>query len=119
MVRLGKPVIKFLYISLHTNIYSHLYIVVINSNVISDSEYVAENITTQELLEELTKDSPKYYIAAVVNAGQYVDGYRMAYILGAEDYTTDAYGNIFYNRQLSNNFKYFFRIFSINSTQEV
>ena len=119
MVRLGKPVIKFICISLHTNIYSHLYIVVVNSSMISDSEYVAEDITTQELLEESMKEFPNYYIAAVVNASQYVDGYRMAYILGAEDYTTDAYGHIFYNRQLSNNFKYFFRIFSINSTQEV
>lgn len=89
---------------------------VISEHVVSD----VEGITTQELLEESTKPSPKYYIAAVVNASQYVDGYRMAYILGAEDYTTDAYGHVFYNRQLrDNNFKYFFRVFSISSTQEV
>ena len=100
-------------------IHSHLYIVVIYSDTISGTEYVAEDITTQELLEESMKDSPKYYVAAVVNANQYVDGYRMAYILGAKDYTTDAYDNTFYNRELSNNFKYFFRVFSIDSTQEV
>ena len=118
MVHLGKPV-KFVYISLHMFIHSHLYIVVININVINSTEYIAEDITTQELLKESMRDSPKYYVAAVVNAIQYVDGYRMAYILGAEDYTTDAYGNTFYNRELSNRFKYFFRVFSIDSTQEV
>ena len=91
----------------------------INIDAISGTEYAVEDITTQELLKESMKDSPTYYVAAVVNASQYLDGYRMAYILGAEDYTTDAYGNIFYNRQLSNNFKYFFRVFSIDSTQEV
>ena len=80
-----------------------------------------EEITTQELLAESMEDSPQYYyIAAVINASDYVDGYRMAYILGAEDYTTDTYGHRFYNRQLKDkNFKYFFRIFSISSTLEV
>ena len=96
---------------------------VIDGNVFSSTEDMfsnVEDITTQELLEESMKDSPKYYIAAVVNASQYMDGYRMAYLLGAEDYTTDANGYVFYNKQLlNNNFKYFFRIFSISSTQEV
>ena len=96
---------------------------VINDDVLSNSERTVSNvedITTQELLEESTKASPSYYIAAVINASQYVDGNRMAYILRAEDYTTDAYGHVFYNRQLrDNNFKYFFRVFSISSTQEV
>ena len=96
---------------------------VINGDVQSGTEHIVSNvedITTQELLEESTKASPKYYVAAVINASQYMDGYRMAYILGAEDYTTDAYGCVFYNRQLrDDNFKYFFRVFSISSTQEV
>ena len=74
-----------------------------------------EEITTQELLAESMEDSPQYcYIAAVVNASDYVDGCRMAYILGAEDYTTDTYGHKFYNRQLKD-----IRIFSISSTLEV
>ena len=96
---------------------------VINSDMLSNTGHVTSNvevITTQELLEESTKTSPNYYIAAVINASQYIDGYRMAYILGAEDYTTDIYGHVFYNRQLRDkNFKYFFRVFSISSTQEV
>ena len=80
-----------------------------------------EEIATQELLAVSMEDSPPYfYIAAVVNASDYVDGYQMAYILGAEDNTTDIYGHRFYNRQLKDkNFKYFFRIFSISSTLEV
>lgn len=123
MAHSGKSIVVCVYLFLYTFIYSHLYIVVIDGNGFSSTEDIfsnAENITTQELLEESMKDSPKYYIAAVVNASQYVDGYRMAYLLGAEDYTTDANGYVFYNKQLlNNNFKYFFRIFSINSTQEV
>ena len=96
---------------------------VINSDMLSNTGHVTSNvevITTQELVEESTKTSPNYYIAAVINASQYINGYRMAYILGAEDYTTDIYGHVFYNRQLRDkNFKYFFRVFSISSTQEV
>ena len=94
---------------------------VINSDMLSNTGHSnVEALTTQELLEESAKPSPNYYIAAVINASQYIDGYRMAYVLGAEDYTTDVYGHVFYNRQLRDkNFKYFFRVFSISSTQEV
>ena len=96
---------------------------VINSDMLSNTGHVTSNIealTTQELLEESAKPSPNYYIAAVINASQYIDGYRMAYVLGAEDYTTDVYSHVFYNRQLRDkNFKYFFRVFSISSTEEV
>jgi len=96
--------------------------VVINSGVISRTKRTissAENITTERLLEESTKDSPLYYIAAVINASQYVDGYRMGYLLGAEDHTTDAHNHQFYNKKLRSGLEYFFRVFSVNSTQEV
>ena len=103
--------------------HSYLYIVIIYGDISSAKSMVenVEEITTQELLAESMEDSPQYcYIAAVVNASDYVDGCRMAYILGAEDYTTDTYSHKFYNRQLKDkNFKYFFRIFSISSTLEV
>ena len=101
---------------------SHLYIVVINSDVISKTKRMissAKDITTQELLEETMKNSSLYYIAAVVNSSQYVDGYRMGYILGAEDYTVDADGHLFYNKKIRSGLKYFFRVFSVSSTQEV
>lgn len=122
MVHLGKSIIEFILIPYLYMHFSHLYIVVINSHVSSTEHVISnvEDVTTEELLEESMKVSPNYYIAAVINASQYMDGYRMAYILGAEDYTTDVYGHVFYNRQLRDkNFKYFFRVLSVSSTQEV
>ena len=79
----------------------------------------AEDITTQELLEESMKDSPLYYIAAVVNASQYKPNHRMRYYLGVGDNTTDFKGHMFHNRKLRKDFAYFFRVFSVNSTLEV
>ena len=108
--------------NIYSLLHSHLYIVVIKSDVLSSTKRMissAENITTEQILEESEKDAPSYYIAAVVNASQYRDGYRMSYALGAEDYTTDADGNSFYNRNLTNGLEYFFRVFSISSTPEV
>ena len=80
------------------------------------------DLTTQQLIEESRRDDPDYYIAAVVNANQYnkkVNVYRMGYELGAEDSTTDTYGHKFNNRKLKVDLKYFFRVFSISSTEEV
>ena len=80
----------------------------------------AEDITTEEILEETTKTPPLFYVAAVIHAGQYRDGYRMKYALGAGDTTTDPYGNVFHNnRRIVETTLFFFRAFSINSTQEV
>jgi len=79
----------------------------------------AEDITTQELLEESMKDSPLYYIAAVINASQYKRNHRMRYYLGAGDNTTDAYDHVFHNKKLRKGLAYFFRVFSIDSTSEV
>jgi len=79
----------------------------------------AENITTEELLEESMKDSPLYYIAAVVNASQYKPNHRMRYYLGAGDNTTDVKGHVFHNRKLRKDLAYFFRVFSIDSASEV
>jgi len=60
-----------------------------------------------------------FYVAAVVNANQYVPNHKMRYILGAGDSTTDADGFRFYNREVKGNIAYFFRVFSISSTSEV
>lgn len=79
----------------------------------------AEHITTEQLIEESMKASPSYFIAAVVNASQYVPGYVMSYILGAGDKTTDANGHVFHNRELRRGMAYFFRVFSVDSSSEV
>jgi len=76
-------------------------------------------IMSNELLEESTRTCPSYYVAAVVNTSQYVPGYRMSYILGAGDNTTDPDGHVFYNREVVQCFEYFFRVFSIDSTPQV
>ena len=78
-----------------------------------------EDITTKQLLNESMKISPLYYVAAVVNATQYVPDHRMRYYLGAGDHTADSDGHIFYNKQLSVGLSYFFRVFSVDSTLEV
>ena len=57
-----------------------------------------------------------FYIAAVVNASQYRDGYRMRYALGADDNTTDTNGYVFHNRRVDSRYSVFFRVFSVNST---
>ena len=88
----------------------------INESVIKN----VTNVITKNLLEESTKTTPLFYVAAVVNASQYVPGYRMSYILGAGDNTTDPDGHVFYNREtIQRNYYFFYRVFSANSTQEV
>ena len=78
------------------------------------------NISTEDLLEESTKTTPLFYVAGVVNASQYVPGYRMSYILGAGDNTTDPYGHVFYNREdTRGTYLLFYRVFSVSSTQQV
>lgn len=78
-----------------------------------------KNISTQELLKQSTNKFPLFYITAVVNASQFVPDHRMRYILGAGDYTADAEGHVFHNREVKIGFTYFFRVFSVNSTSEV
>ena len=78
-----------------------------------------QEIATVDILKESTKTTPLFYVAAVVNASQYVPGYRMSYILGAGDNTTDPDGHVFYNREVKRTDLYFFRVYSTNSIQEV
>lgn len=79
-----------------------------------------EDITTEELIEESKKTSPLYYVAAAINASQYLSGHTMSYILGAGDNTTDPDGRVFHNRQLGRGvLAYFFRIFSVDHSPEV
>ena len=102
--------------------YSHLYVVVINSSVIGNTKRAissVEDITTKQLIDESMKASPLYYVAAVVNANQYIPNHRMRYYLGAGDNTTDAEGHMFHNKELKNGLAYFFRAFSVDSTLEV
>ena len=95
---------------------------VINSSVIGNTKRTissVEDITTKQLLDESMKASPLYYVAAVVNANQYILNHRMRYYLGAGDSTTDAEGHMFHNKELKNGLAYFFQVFSIDSTLEV
>ena len=62
---------------------------------------------------------PLFYIAAIVNANQYVPNYRLKYILGAGDDTSDAEGHVFHNREVKIGLTYFFQVFSVNSTTKV
>ena len=78
-----------------------------------------QEIATVDLLKESTKATPLFYVAAVVDVSQYVPGYRMSYILGAGDNTTDPDGHVFYNREVKRTDLYFFRVYSSDSTQEV
>ena len=88
----------------------------INENVTDD----IKEMTTKDLLEESNKNISLFYVAAVVNASQYVPGYRMSYILGAGDNTTDPNGHVFYNREgVQGRFLVLYRVFSANSTAEV
>ena len=95
--------------------YSYFYIVVITDNTITNTE----GISTATILEESMKSHPLFYVAAVVNVSQYVLGKGLSYILGAGDYTTDVNSQVFYNRKVKDNYLYFFRIFSFDSTPEV
>ena len=65
------------------------------------------------------KASPSYYVAAVVNANQYIPNHRMRYYLGAGDNKTDAEGRMFHNKEPKNGLAYFFQVFSVDSTLEV
>lgn len=111
------------YLSVSSLTHSHLYVVVINSDVIISSTKrmitSVEDITTRDLLQETNEEFPKYYVASVVNADQYLPDHRMGYYLGAEDFTTDAEGHTFDNKELNAGSAYFFRVFSIDSTLAV
>ena len=100
-------------------IYSHFYIIVIiNASAVTN----VEDISTRQLLDYSMDNSMLYYIAAIVNASQYVqylNDFTMRYTLGAGDNTTDPYGRIFHNREVRAGYSYFYRVFSANSTQEV
>lgn len=78
-----------------------------------------KTLTTGELLSHTNGTSMLFYIAAVVNATQYRDGYRMKYALGTGDNTTDVNGFIFHNRRVDGRYLIFFRVFSANSTLQV
>ena len=60
-----------------------------------------------------------FYIAAVINASQYRDGYRMRYALGAGDNTTNMDGYVFHNQRVDSRYSVFFRVFSTDSTSQV
>ena len=96
-------------------VHSYLYIVVVTDNTITN----IDGILTATILEESMKSHPLFYVAAVVNVSQYVLGKGLSYILGAGDNTTDVNGQVFYNRKVKDNYFYFFRIFSFDSTPEV
>ena len=95
---------------------------VIDSNIITNTKRMiinVQDITTAELIEGSKNPSSSYYVAAVVNASQYIPNHTMSFILGAGDNTTDPNGNVFHNRELERDVSYFFRIFSIDSSSEV
>ena len=98
---------------------SYFYIIVIiNTSAITN----VENIPTHQLLEHSMNNSMLYYIAAVVNASQYVqyiNDFTMKYTLGAGDNTTDRYGNVFHNREVKAGYSFFYRLFSASSTPKV
>ena len=94
----------------------YLYIIIaVNNSVIINTQ----TISTEVLLEQSMKSSPLYYVAGVVYASQYVPGYRMRYVLGAGDTTTDHNGHVFTNKPVKDDYQYFFRVFSNDSTSEV
>ena len=98
--------------------YSHFYIIV----VINSSEIDVTALTTHDLIEHSMNNPMLFYIAAVVNASQYLQysgDFRMRYTLGAGDNTTDVYNHVFYNREVKREYSYFYRVFSANSTPEV
>jgi len=105
-------------VKLHVCAYSHLYIIVI----INSSAINATVLSTQELLNHSMDNPMLLYIAAVVNASQYMqyaNDYRIKYALGAGDNTTDANGHKFHNREVKREYSFFYRVFSVSSTLEV
>ncbi|XP_065918194.1 contactin-3-like isoform X2 [Dysidea avara] len=102
-------------ISIENGPFSYFYIIVITDDIVVDN---VQEIATVDLLKESTKATPLFYVAAVVDVSQYVPGYRMSYILGAGDNTTDPDGHVFYNREVKRTDLYFFRVYSSDSTQE-
>ena len=100
-------------------IYSHFYIIVIiNASAITN----VEDISTRQLLDYSMDNSMLYYIAAVVNASQYVqymNDFILRYTLGGGDNTTDPYDHVFHNREVRAGYSYFYRVFSANSAPEV
>ena len=100
-------------------IYSHFYIIVIiNASAITS----VEDISTPQLLDYSMDNSMLYYIAAVINASQYVqylNNFTMRYTLGAGDNTTDPHGHVFHNREVRAGYSYFYRVFSASSTLKV
>ena len=90
--------------------------------VINNSAINATVLSTQELLDHSMSNPMLLYIAAVVNASQYMqyaNNYRMRYALGAGDNTTDVDGRMFYNREINREYSFFYRVFSVDSTLEV
>ena len=105
-----------LYVTTTPIICRYLYIIVaVNNSVIMN----VQSVSTKDLLEQSIKSSPLYYVAAVVYASQYMPGFRMRYVLGAGDNTTDHNGHTFHNRAVKDDYQYFFRVFSNDSTPEV
>ena len=96
--------------------YSHFYIIV----VINSSNVTA--LATHDLIEHSMNNPMLFYIAAVVNASQYLQysgDFRMRYALGAGDNTTDVDGHVFHNREVKREYSFFYRVFSASSTREV
>ena len=90
--------------------------------VINSSEIDVTAQTTHDLIEHSMNSPMLFYIAAVVNASQYLqysDNFRMRYALGAGDNTIDFYGHMFHNREVKREYSFFYRVFSANSTREV
>ena len=91
---------------------------IINASAVTD----VEDISTPQLLDHSMDNSMLYYIAAVVNASQYVqylNDFTMRYTLGTGDNTTDPHGHVFHNREVRAGYSYFYRVFSANSTLKV
>ena len=90
--------------------------------VINISAINATVLSTRELLDHSMSYPMLLYITAVVNASQYmqyVDDYRIRYVLGAGDSTTDVDGRMFHNREVKREYSFFYRVFSVSSTLEV
>ena len=90
--------------------------------IINNSAINATVLSTQELLNHSMDNLMLLYIAAVVNASQYMqyaNDYRIRYALGAGDNTTDINGRMFHNREVKREYSFFYRVFSVNSTIEV
>ena len=90
--------------------------------VINSSEIDVTALATHDLIEHSMNNSMLFYIAAVVNASQYLQysgDFRMRYALGAGDNTTDVDGRVFHNREVKREYSFFYRVFSASSTPKV